>query len=137
MKPKSAVAVVNVSCLVRVTGGSLQRGRCLCVPLNGNKEGSKGFTVLSFTGTPTRFPTNSLYTPMGNIPLYSISSVCHPWSRRCCKLLGASCIERSGYLEINNFGMNQKGFERVDRRDREGNLSQYFTIRTAKDEDCG
>ncbi len=30
---------------------------------------------------PTRFPTNSLYTSMGNKPLHSISSVCHPWVR--------------------------------------------------------
>ncbi len=27
--------------------------------------------------THTRFPTNSLYTPMDNTPLQSISSVCH------------------------------------------------------------
>ncbi len=28
--------------------------------------------------TPTRFPTNNLYTPMDNTPLHFISSVCHP-----------------------------------------------------------
>ncbi len=38
--------------------------------------------------TPTRFPTNSLYTPMDNTPLHSMPSVCHP--------LGRSVIE--GYF---------------------------------------
>ncbi len=42
--------------------------------LNENKEGSKCLKVLR-----TRFPTNSLYTPMGNTPLHSLSSVGHPW----------------------------------------------------------
>ncbi len=35
--------------------------------------------VLRVEPTLTRFPTNSLYTPMDNIPLHSISSMCHPW----------------------------------------------------------
>ncbi len=35
--------------------------------------------VLHVKPTPTRFPTNSLYTPMDNTPLHSISSMCHPW----------------------------------------------------------
>ncbi len=35
--------------------------------------------VLRVKPTPTRFPTNSLYTPMDNTPLHSIPSVCHPW----------------------------------------------------------
>ncbi len=35
--------------------------------------------VLRVKPTPTRLPTNSLYTPMDNTPLHSISSVCHPW----------------------------------------------------------
>ncbi len=35
--------------------------------------------VLRVKPTPTRFPTNSLYTPMDSTPLHSISSVCHPW----------------------------------------------------------
>ncbi len=34
--------------------------------------------VLRIRPTPTRFPTNSLYTPVDNTPLHSISSVCHP-----------------------------------------------------------
>ncbi len=29
--------------------------------------------------TPTRFKTNSLYTPFDNTPLHSIPSVCRPW----------------------------------------------------------
>ncbi len=36
--------------------------------------------VLRVKPTPTRFPTNCLYTPMDNKPLHSISSVCHPWA---------------------------------------------------------
>ncbi len=39
--------------------------------------------VLRVRPTPTRFPTNSLYTPMDNTPLHSISSVCYPWGDRC------------------------------------------------------
>ncbi len=35
--------------------------------------------VLRVKPTPTRFPTNSLYTPMENTPLHSISSECRPW----------------------------------------------------------
>ncbi len=35
--------------------------------------------VLPIKPTPTRFPTNSHYTPMDNTPLHSISSVCHSW----------------------------------------------------------
>ncbi len=35
--------------------------------------------VLRVKPTLTRFPTKSLYTPMGSTPLHSISSVCHPW----------------------------------------------------------
>ncbi len=42
------------------------------------QKGSKCLMVLRVKPTPTRFPTNSLYTPMDNIPLHSISSVCHP-----------------------------------------------------------
>ncbi len=34
--------------------------------------------VLRVQQTATRLPTNSLYTPMDNTPLHSISSVCHP-----------------------------------------------------------
>ncbi len=35
--------------------------------------------VLRVKPTPTRFPTNSLYTLVENTPMHSISSVCHPW----------------------------------------------------------
>ncbi len=38
--------------------------------------------VLRVKPTPTRLPTNSLYTPMDNTLLHSISSVCHPWGSR-------------------------------------------------------
>ncbi len=37
--------------------------------------------VLRVKPTLTRFPTNSLYTPMDNTSLHSISSVCHPWGK--------------------------------------------------------
>ncbi len=47
--------------------------------LTGNKEGSKSLMLLRVKPTPTRFPTNSLYTPVDNTPLHSISYVCHPW----------------------------------------------------------
>ncbi len=55
--------------------GSLPCGRYLL----GNKEGSKGLMVLLVKPTPTRFLTDSLYTPMDNTPLHSIRSACHPW----------------------------------------------------------
>ncbi len=38
--------------------------------------------VLQVKPTPTRFPTNSLCTPMDNTTLHSISSVCHPWGHK-------------------------------------------------------
>ncbi len=47
--------------------------------LNENKEGSKCLMVLRVKPSPTRLPINSLYTPMDNTLLHSISSVCHPW----------------------------------------------------------
>ncbi len=50
-------------------------------PLTGNEEGSKGLVVLRVRPTPARFPINSLYIPMDNTPLHSISSVCHPWGK--------------------------------------------------------
>ncbi len=49
--------------------------RTLLAPLNGNKEGSKCLMVLRVKPKPTRSPTNSLYTPMDNTNLHSISSV--------------------------------------------------------------
>ncbi len=42
----------------------------------------KGLMVLRVKHAPTRSPTNSLYNPMDNTPLHSISSVCHPLSHR-------------------------------------------------------
>ncbi len=63
-------------CPVRATGGSLPCGRYILAPLTGNKEGSMGLMVLQVKPTPTRFPTNSLNTPMDNTPFYSV-----PWGR--------------------------------------------------------
>ncbi len=45
--------------------------------LLGNKEGSKCLMVLRVKPTPTRFPINSLYTPI-DTRLHFISSVCPP-----------------------------------------------------------
>ncbi len=73
----------SLSLSVRATGVSLPCGRYLIAPFTGDKEGSKCLTVLRVKPTPTRFPANSLYTPMDNTPLHSISSVCHPWGKRC------------------------------------------------------
>ncbi len=52
----------------------------------GIKNGSKGLMVLRVKPTPTRFPTNNLYSPTDNTPLYSISSVCHPWGYARCRI---------------------------------------------------
>ncbi len=48
--------------------------------LTGNKEGSNGLMVLRVMATPTRFQTNSLYTPMDSTPLHSIPSLYRPYS---------------------------------------------------------
>ncbi len=45
----------------------------------GNKEGSKGLMVPRVKPIPTRFPANSLYTPMDNTPLHSISTLPLLW----------------------------------------------------------
>ncbi len=63
-------------CPLRATGSSQPCERYLFAPLTGNKERSNGLMVLRVKPTPTRFPTNSLYTPMENTPLHSILSVC-------------------------------------------------------------
>ncbi len=68
---------------VRATGDTLPCGRYLLAPLTGKKECSKGHMLLGVKLTPTRFPANSLYTPMDNTPLHSIPSVCHPWGDCC------------------------------------------------------
>ncbi len=47
--------------------GSLPRGCSSLASLTGNKDGSEVRIVLRVKRTPTRFPTNSLYTPIGNI----------------------------------------------------------------------
>ncbi len=58
-------------CLVHATGTHYRAdviacGRYLLAPLTGNKEGSKSLMVLGVKSTPSRFPTNSLHTPMDN-----------------------------------------------------------------------
>ncbi len=68
----------------RATGGSLPCGRYLLAPLNGNKEGSKCLVVLRVKPTPTRFSTNSLYTPLAfvrsskysNLPRQCVNGRC-------------------------------------------------------------
>ncbi len=54
---------------VRTTGGSLPCGRYLLAPLTVDKEGSKSLMAQRVKPTQTRFPTNSLYTPIDNTPL--------------------------------------------------------------------
>ncbi len=63
--------------------------------------------VLRVRPTPTRFPTNSLYTPMDNTPLHSRSSVCHPWGNSCRR--PHSCYrERSqGVTQLSHTGVTQ------------------------------
>ncbi len=68
-------------CPARATGGSLPCGRYLLASLNVNEEGRKCLMVLRVKPTPTRSPTNSLYTPMDNTSLHSILSVVHPWGQ--------------------------------------------------------
>ncbi len=43
-----------------------------------------GLMLLRVKPTLTRFPTNSLYTPMDTTPLHFISSVCNPRGESCC-----------------------------------------------------
>ncbi len=58
-------------------------GRYLLASITGNTKGNNCVVVHRVKPTPTRFPTNSLYTPMRNTPLHSISSVCQPWGTIC------------------------------------------------------
>ncbi len=60
---------------VNAFSSSTKPVRYLLAVLTGNKEGSMGLVVLRVRPTPTRFPINSLYTPMDSIPLFSIPSV--------------------------------------------------------------
>ncbi len=80
-------------------GGSLPCGRYLLAPLTGNTEGSKCLMVLRVRPTSTRFPTNSLYTPMGNTPLHSISSVC----QTCSVVVYHSCKSLKGFYACCEF----------------------------------
>ncbi len=43
----------------------------------GNKKRNKELMVLRVRPAQTRFPANSLYTPVENTPLHSIPRVCH------------------------------------------------------------
>ncbi len=65
-------------CPVRATGGPLPCGCYLLASFTGNKEESKGLMVLRVKPTPTRLPTNSLYTPVDSTPLYPTPSLCCP-----------------------------------------------------------
>ncbi len=47
-------------------------GRYLLAPLTRNKEGSMWLMVLRVRPTPTRFPTNILYSPVDSTPLLSL-----------------------------------------------------------------
>ncbi len=57
--------------------------------------------VLRVKHTPTRLPTNSLYTPMDNTPSHSISSMCHPWGRVAVVVV---------VIETGRLGPLEKGF---------------------------
>ncbi len=100
-------------CPVRATGGPLPCGRYLLAPLTGSKEGSSSLMVLRVKPTPTRFPTNSLYTPMGNTPLHSISSVCHPWDR---DVTVARLREQSAYPRASRMNARTKCTNLTDTR---------------------
>ncbi len=50
-------------------------GRYLFAPLTGNKEGCNGLMVLRVRPKPTRFPINSLYTPLDNTLLHYYSFI--------------------------------------------------------------
>ncbi len=96
---------IHGCCPVRATGGSQLRGRYLLASLTGNREGS--LMELRVKPTPTRFPTNSLYTSMSNTPLHSMSSVCHPWGSMllCKRWLQAKmfyCVSKLTLLHFPN-----------------------------------
>ncbi len=59
------------------------------------------FTVLQVMPTPTRFPTNSLYTPMDNTSLHSIPSVRHPWGWMLFRIRARSLVSRR--VRLANF----------------------------------
>ncbi len=66
--------------------------------------------VLRVKLTPTRFPTNSLYTPMDNTPMHSISSVCRPLGRAgyvdqlLAAQMGIPLIGKNGSPDCISFG---------------------------------
>ncbi len=81
-------------------GGSLLPcGRYLLASLTGTKEGSNGLKVFLAKPTPTRFPTNSLHTSIGNTLSHYIPSVFHP----CGKLLALSRGALGSYKHISSY----------------------------------
>ncbi len=86
---------------VRATGVALPCGRYLLVPLTLNKQGSSGLMVLRVKPTPTRFPTNSLNTPMDNTPLHSLPSV---WRSLALKVLRLHMHDDTNVILTGNGG---------------------------------
>ncbi len=58
--------------------------------------------VLRVKPTRTRFPTKSIYTPMDNTPLHSISCVFHPWAGCCCRwgMAPRACSKVFGFFTL-------------------------------------
>ncbi len=55
--------------------------------------------------TPTRFPTNSLYTPMDNKPLHSISRVCLPWGD-CCGSKNPQRVHKITFMILTSLSLS-------------------------------
>ncbi len=112
---------------------------------------SKVLMIFRVRPTPTRFPTNSLYTPIDNTTLHSISSVCHPWGRSSCthtedlrplSLLKVPSYARwkKDWVKISHVPAHSKGgWEEGSRRDgrkisiEEGRRFQYLSTLASKD----
>ncbi len=64
--------------------------------------------VLRVRPTPTRFPTNSLSTPMDNTPLHLISRGCHQWARGIQGIFGyfVDVSRRHEFILLDNVGIN-------------------------------
>ncbi len=71
--------------------------------------------ILRGKATPTRFPTNSAYTPMDNTPLHSISSVCHPWVG-CTREHEKGMISRQQLGWGNSHTVEREKQDKVDRK---------------------
>ncbi len=59
--------------------------------------------VLRVKPTPTRFPTNSLNTPMDRTPFHSIPSVCQPWGRLLSFRATGHACPRLRHCPLQNF----------------------------------